>query len=58
MKRLLIKLLIKVKTLTMENEYRIGKLLRTLDRKHSDLCCNFTEKIIVIISKLRGTNEK
>ena len=52
MKRLLIKLLHKVKALTMENEYRVGKLCRTLDRKHSDLCHNFTEKIIVIISKL------
>lgn len=52
MKRLLIKLLHKVKTLIMENEYRVGKLCRTLDRKHSDLCHNFAEKIIVIISKL------
>ena len=52
MKRLLIRLLVKVIKLTRESEYKIGKLLRTLDRNQSDLCCNFTEKIFVIISKL------
>ena len=54
MKRLLIRLLVKVIKLTRESEYKIGKLLRTLDRNQSDLCCNFTEKIFVIISKLES----
>tara|TARA_R100001082_G_C4307872_1_gene135419 strand:- start:402 stop:605 length:204 start_codon:yes stop_codon:yes gene_type:complete len=52
MKKLIIKLLIKVKRQARENEYQIGKLLRNLDRKQSDLCCNYTEKISVIIWKL------
>ena len=52
MKRLLIKLLIKLKKQAQENEYKIGKLLRTLDRKQSDFFCNYTEKIQVIIYKL------
>ena len=58
MKRLLIKLLIKVKKQAQENTYKIGKLLRTLDRKQSDLSYNYIEKLTIIISKLRGTNEK
>jgi uncharacterized protein YbgA (DUF1722 family) len=52
MKRLIIKLLIKAKRQAQENEYKIGKLLRTLDDKQYDFCCNYNSKIMSIISKL------